>query len=269
MKDFPLIFSCPMVRANHKGIKRMTRRVVDMDRLKVVTRHEVRSDLSAFIRPQLVAPKGAKLKGTLNPHGAVSCLIDGKELGLKPREFDFVCPYAQGQTVLIKEGDRSVWTILPHKSRVWVRETFSMRTKTHGDDTVFPKYKADAESEKIFSTYGGECVPVDYYDWQPSIHMSRAVCRDVYGVTKVRIERLQAITETDAIAEGAEVVDRDGDTLFYRNYFDEGYPHGILTARDSFMTLWHALHGFKGTHSWDANPWVWVVEYDNPLWGKA
>lgn len=301
MKDFPLIFSAPMVQANHKGIKRMTRRVVDMNRLKVVMRREVRSDLPAFIRPPLVAPKGAKLSATLNQHGAVSCLIDGRELGLKPGEFDFVCPYAQGETVLVREGGKHTWTIIPHESRVWVRETWRIGAWEENTtlSIICPDYKfaidyaaspelkktpwfyVDNETGRDFThrtlmELHRKGVESDEYghfhwpygeaplSWRPSIHMPRWACRDVYTVIKVRLERLQNISEADAIAEGVEPVGRDpeGERL-YRNYFDDGYA---WSAEESFMTLWHTLHGFKGPNAWDRNPLVWVIEYDNPLW---
>lgn len=272
MKDFPLIFSAPMVQANRKGIKRMTRRVLVLDRLKVVMRREVRSDLPAFIRPPLVAPKAAKLPATLNPHGAVSCLINGRELGLKPGEFDFVCPYAQGKTILATEGGKNTWTIIPHESRVWVRERWGLHEALYDD---FPGIKVKFYSNEevsgwipvghdIFNKYRSIRHEEHFTKWRPSIHMPRWACRDTYTVIKVRLERLQNISEADAIAEGVEPVGRDpeGERL-YRNYFDDGYA---WSAEESFMTLWHTLHGFKGPNAWDSNPLVWVIEYDNPLW---
>lgn len=277
MKDFPLIFSAPMVQANRKGIKRMTRRVLVLDRLKVVMRREVRSDLPAFIRPPLVAPKAAKLPATLNPHGAVSCLINGRELGLKPREFDFVCPYAQGKTILATEGGKSTWTIIPHESRVWVREkfNFSRLDELAPGETFGKTIDQCIDDNKGFrpSCCHGVVYAADGVTehpkhgkalWRPSIHMPRWACRDVYTVIKVRLELLQDITEADAIAEGVEPVDRDpeGDIL-YRDYFEDGYA---WSAKASFISLWHSLNGFKGPNAWNCNPWVWVVEYDNPLW---
>ena len=292
MKEVPLFFSAPMVRANHAGRKRMTRRVVALDRLKVVMRREVRSDLPAFIRPTLVVPKAAKLPATLTPYGAVSCLINGRELGLKPGEFDFVCPYAQGKTVLIVEGGRNTWTILPHESRVWVRETWRIAAwrdnpcrvacdyKASPEETHTPWIEMESQEWKVrvaqiyaelrkmaYPSQGGSYqwehgqAPLK---WHPSIHMPRWASRGMYPVTSVRLERLHSITEEDAIAEGVEPVDRDpeGDIL-YRDYLDEGYA---WSAKDSFISLWYTLYGFKSAYAWDKNPWVWVIEYNNPLW---
>ena len=256
MKEYPVIFNGNMVRANRAGRKRMTRRVVDMDKLKVVMRREVRSDLPEIIRPVLVAPKGFKFRASLNLAGAVSCTTSSdRDLGLKPGEFDFVCPYAQGETVLVTAGGKETWTIIPHASSIWVRETwrlfngidecphadFPCGCPSHGS----PLYKAchdDGESK-----------------WLPSIHMPRKYCRDVYTVTKVRIERLHDITEEDAIAEGCMRGDR---------YLGEN-SSSAMSARQSFMWLWQIMYDRRPGFAWLENPWVWVVEYDNPLWGKV
>ena len=79
----------------------------------------------------------------------------------------------------------------------------------------------------------------------PSIHMPRWASRITLEITGVRVERLQDIRETDAQAEGAEplLVPPDGGSTVYT----EGYRH-----------LWEQING---PGSWDANPFVWVVEF--------
>lgn len=83
--------------------------------------------------------------------------------------------------------------------------------------------------------------------WRPSIHMPRWACRILLEITEVRVERLQDITEQQALAEGvascAQDLDPDGN----------GYSPGEL-----FSILWSSING---TDSWNANPWVWVVEF--------
>lgn len=89
--------------------------------------------------------------------------------------------------------------------------------------------------------------------WHPSIHMPRWASRITLEVTGVRVERLQDISESDAIAEGIE-----------RNVFNDewsgyGQFHGAaLTPKGSYRALWESING---PGSWDANPWVWVVEF--------
>lgn len=75
--------------------------------------------------------------------------------------------------------------------------------------------------------------------WKPSIHMPRWASRITLEITSVRVERLQDISEADAIAEGV--------------YTDPASP-----AYDAYAQLWDEING---PGSWAANPWVWVLEF--------
>lgn len=76
-------------------------------------------------------------------------------------------------------------------------------------------------------------------------------------ITDVRIERLQDISEEQAEAEGTA-----GCVPYCQSPYDsDGAPACDcmnLTYKESFQALWHSI---KGAKSWDANPWVWVVEF--------
>lgn len=115
---------------------------------------------------------------------------------------------------------------------LWVREGF----KIVAPNMIF--YKADQSN----STLRG---------WKPSIHMPKAACRIFLKVKSVRVERLQDISEVDAIAEGAQ------------HYIERNYPSLIIdnypTAKEDFRKLWIDING---PESWEANPWVWVIEYE-------
>ena len=80
--------------------------------------------------------------------------------------------------------------------------------------------------------------------WTPSIHMPRALSRIDLEVTRVRVQRLQDITEEDARAEG--VIPS---------------PTAIVggTHRAAFRKLWDAINGERAT--WDSNPWVWALDF--------
>jgi hypothetical protein len=80
-------------------------------------------------------------------------------------------------------------------------------------------------------------------DYCPSIHMPRWASRITLEVTKVRVERLQDISEDDAGDEGAP-----RETIHAMNN----------TARMWYRSLWNSLHGVE---KWDENPWVWVIEF--------
>ena len=128
--------------------------------------------------------------------------------------------------------------------RLWVRETFCRLhegLQQHLDpDPDSPHwwtaFRADGLPEN-FESYGVPC--------KPSIFMPRKFSRITLEITQIQVERLNKISEADAMAEGAEpsIVGRDLEHLQFR----AGY-----------QTLWEAING---AGSWDLNPWVWVVEF--------
>jgi len=117
--------------------------------------------------------------------------------------------------------------------RLWVRETFCDL-----DDGEF-EYRAD-----------GECDPNVVPHWTPSIHMPRAASRILLKIVSVRVERLQDISEKDARAEGVTIEHRHMSGYCAGQFL----PPSIRAYRD----LWESINGVG---SWDANPWVWVVEF--------
>lgn len=147
----------------------------------------------------------------------------------------------------------------PPGGRLWVRET-------HYYDTFekFPKskpanfpmdfyYRADGECcEQIPEC---QCFDVGKTPWRPSIFLPRWASRITLEITKVRVERLQDISETDAIAEGCEM-----DGQFPKEQEDpSGIGHrGWDSAIEWYSDLWENING-EG--SWDDNPWVWVTEF--------
>lgn len=128
--------------------------------------------------------------------------------------------------------------------RLWVRETFA---EVNG----CLLYRADQEYA--------------VRRWTPSIHMPRSACRLVLDISDVRIERLQDITDQDAVAEGCRWVGtRGGRDVYSASSRAPGVrvenfnPTGAPSAREAFEGLWASING---RDSWDANPWVWVVSF--------
>jgi hypothetical protein len=119
--------------------------------------------------------------------------------------------------------------------RLWVREAF-----TYDHVTLEPVYRADAREDGV--AVGG---------WRPSIHMPRDASRLTLIVEDVRVERLQAISEADATAEGllqaygGWVADSDG-RCFGKD------------PQNAFRALWESINGAE---SWAANPWVVAVSF--------
>jgi len=117
--------------------------------------------------------------------------------------------------------------------RLWVRETWA----PHPDFTAsshYAVYRADPECEH------------DVERWRPSIHMPRWASRILLEITSVRVERLHDIGSKEIEAEG--VVTSVVDIM----------QHGCRARVLDWQRLWE---GINGAGSWDANPWVWVVEF--------
>ena len=139
------------------------------------------------------------------------------------------CPYGQ-------PGDQ-----------LWVRETFqpTFAPDVERDDT-------DWETGKGYQLrYSATDERVDWVDGddnitrrcKPAIHMPRWASRITLEITGVRVERLQDISEADAVAEGA--------------HHSVKWPGGRF-ASENYAHLWWTING---DGSWEANPWVWVVEF--------
>lgn len=133
--------------------------------------------------------------------------------------------------------------------RLWVRETWRTVYDGAGKEWIefyesgsFPRDSREKE-------YG--CGP-----WRPSIFMPRKASRITLALVKVRVERLQDITEEDAKAEGAMFFDgRPVNHHGWRHDYADVFP----TAKASFANLWDKINGKK--HPWASNPWVWVIEF--------
>ena len=98
----------------------------------------------------------------------------------------------------------------------------------------------------------------EYGDWEkprPSIHMPRWASRLTLTVTDVRVQRLQDISEADAVAEGCDAV--LALTIKRPNGAHPGNP------RECYCDLWNSLHGHG---AWDANPWVVAVTFTVQRW---
>jgi hypothetical protein len=167
MKERPILFSGPMVRAILEGRKTITRRVLKLQDYDGGNCYETRDGIL--------------------------------------RDILSLCPYGI-------PGDR-----------LWVRETWADPCGKR-----IPVYRAD------------EATAYQNVKWRPSIFMPRWASRITLEITRVRVERLQDITEKDAISEGVLSSDYD------------------KTYRYAFSVLWDSINGPK--YPWSDNPWVWVID---------
>jgi hypothetical protein len=224
MKERPILMNRAMVRATLDGSKTQTRRLVKA-------------------KPSDECPK------EMWPH-ALNDIVEWREqngrwFGLMGwRSLAYAdCPCGQ-------PGDR-----------LYVRESFFHEQAEYlleASNTVplIPAttvYRADMSAETLaFEKRVG--VPRDMR-WTPSIHMPRELSRILLEVTSVRIERVQAITEADAIAEGVE---QDTEPCDHIRQSCEDIGCLGKTHKASFCNLWCDLNDIP---SWTNNPWVWVVEF--------
>jgi len=194
IKERPILFSGPMVRAIIEGWKTQTRRVI-----------KSHPNLLNYSAEQVI------IDGVWHPTSP-----SGK-IGLVSA---IKCPYG-------KPGER-----------LWVRETWQ-----HFDVSGVYQghvYRADDEGSDI--------------KWKSSIFMPRSASRLLLEITDVRVERLQDISDSDAIAEGVQGAP-GGHWIDYRK---GAVKYGCVSAHESFETLWQSING---TESLAENPWVWVVEF--------
>lgn len=127
--------------------------------------------------------------------------------------------------------------------RLWVREALD---KVSEPGAVF--YRADYEAEFGVNSKG--------LGWRPSIHMPRWASRLTLTVTDVRVQRLQDISDADAVAEGCVWYDRlEGFTPC--PWPNDGRFFGSAAVA-SFASLWNSIHGLE---AWDANPWVVALTF--------
>lgn len=131
---------------------------------------------------------------------------------------------------------------------LYVRETWS---EIKNADGSHKKYVYKASDQYPF----GESRYIIKFNWKPSIHMPKEAARIWLKVTDVRVERLQDITEDGAKEEGAN----------FKNGKNVGLEEKMRrTAIERFAEIWNST--IKKTdldrYGWDANPWVWVIEFE-------
>lgn len=133
--------------------------------------------------------------------------------------------------------------------RIWVRETWAEAVAGAPDLKLYR-----ANYPEHVPTHYENVPPADEIRWTPSIHMPRWASRLTLEITGVRVEQLRDLSEDDAKSEG--ITPPSGGVL-------PGWEYRI-----NFRDLWMSIYG---ADNWEANPWVWVIEFkvvpnvqDNP-----
>lgn len=131
---------------------------------------------------------------------------------------------------------------------LWVREAFNY-VGTYPEPDIFGLYLYKAN---------GDAGPM-----RPSIHMPKDASRIWLRIKDVRVERVHDITDNDVYAEGVLIpVDSKGHVLYEisrENSALSFVKKGSMIDQAFWAQLWCDIHSRE---SWDANPWVWVIEFE-------
>ncbi|EPB6909293.1 hypothetical protein ACRRN9_004009 [Pseudomonas aeruginosa] len=137
--------------------------------------------------------------------------------------------------------------------RLWVREAWAADAQV---DAIAPSDLSQGEPiwyPADLSVRQTGCSMISKGRVRPSIHIPRWASRILLEITAVRVERLQDISEEQALAEGVR-----GEPCDHTRQACADIGCWGDTAKGAFGFLWESLNG-EG--SWAANPWVWVVEF--------
>lgn len=242
MRERPIPFSADMVKAILAGRKTQTRRVVT--EFKDMDLHHANS----AIYP-------ARDDGWIWWYPDASGL---SEFTKRQYQHGVMCRYGQpGAGLWVRENwklvnwdwEDSYQKIMYCDESKWVNACVDDSQQGQFDDWLMREYervvahpssKQVTDDESEFGTRWD--VNENALPWRPSLFMPRWASRITLEITGVRVERLQAISEADAIAEG------------YPN------PHKAERPAMWFRRLWDSINAGRG-YGWSVNPWVWVIEF--------
>jgi len=241
VKERPILFSAPMVRAILEGRKTVTRRALNARALR---------DIGYGV--QLGECHELPADGALHPNS----------IGY----YASFCPFGF-------PGDR-----------LWVRETFALLGNEDGVCIDWYDKIIKGNEREAARIYRASCTIGDYglwqipekadwkpdteeiqYEgsWRPSIHMPRWASRILLEITDVRVERLQegdgeTAFESRYLAEGIHRIHHGDGEHYYHPLKNEPGTGNWTDPFDAWRELWVSINGAE---SWNANPWVWVVEF--------
>lgn len=204
MKERPILFSAPMVRALLAGTKTQTRRIV-------------KSQPSSIAFPV--------------------CMDNEDPVYWAFGPEHYICPYGMPDDM---EGNDRLWVREDH--HITLRDPRSVSVRYLSDDTTIPEVTIGAREHTLFiGRKKPEAVTRARFMW-------RCLSRITLEIVSVRVERLNDITEADALAEGVTINQAEANAT---GMWD-------AAARRAYVELWECING---AGSWALNPWVWVVEF--------
>ena len=253
----PILFNTDMVRAILDGKKAVTRRVVKPqkfigilpDKCKNGTPTEFLKEKKYMFKPYCDMTDVELISTSYNP------------------------PYQPGDILYVRETWQC-WRAHRYEA------TADIMFKAGGDGVQLQfangntdsidRFDYDTFVNKWFSHHG---------EWKPSLFMPKEVARIWLKVKDVRVERLQEITEEQAKAEGIRGYSKDGNLYKYavtddwwidyhnkhrKSFLGTWWQDMPRTAKDAFLHLWNSTINKSDLdhYGWDANPYVWVIEFE-------
>lgn len=226
MKERPILFGAPMVRAILAGTKTQTRRLVTTQGWDAIEPHDKYPDEWSPWRD------GEEHHSLTCPYGAPGDRLWVREAFARTSDLP-----GEGPVVYREGGERGAWVHDGGGGRFWMHHGWTVGVTQHSDDGKWFGKPAR---------------------WTPGIHMPRWASRLTLEVTGVRVERLQDISEADCLAEG--VLELDGmfdDREYHKRCKELGCAVG--DSKPTFAMLWDSINGKRCP--WAMNPWLWVVEF--------
>lgn len=174
----------------------------------------------------------------------VRAILDGRKTQTRRPLDPDLQDYDGNDYIETEQGFQLITDFIPWSpgDRLWVRETWAYLSGDDLDGDLL--YRADYSPNTRIYEYPCGCGfcsdDPECARWRPSIHMPRWASRILLEVTAVRVERVQEISEVDAVAEGFIARPED-------------------CARDQFSRTWISLYAARAP--WSANPWVRFTEF--------
>lgn len=227
MSEKPILFSTPMIKALLENRKSQTRRIMKPQPEWLGKVRDVSLGEGWFWKTKV---KNAQFNN----------FNDDKELSKAIVKAD-VSPYFVGQ-------------------KLWVRETWKIEGFDDEEGAILIKFKDEKifsypTTQEIFDKYWYPNTDFHEEVWRPSIFMPRFASRITLEVTKVRVERVQSISEQDAFAEG---IDTESESYcLAENHQNAGVS--VCPAIYTYSVLWDKING--KIYPWNLNPWVWIVDF--------
>ena len=220
----PILFNVDMVQAILKNKKTVTRRIVKNAEIEIKNNYVTIQGLDRY-----------------GEH------IDNDSCGFPYTNNEEITRYMNGNYAPYEIGDI-----------LYVRETWKIQSMSNSDKRIKFMYRAngnkDLETRYVADDRYKELLKYESKNgWQPSLFMPKEAARIFLGVTDVRAERLLDMSIEDMIREGVKVSDITTN-------------RGIIKYRvvNRFQELWDSTIKKKelDMYGMDANPWVWVIEFE-------